>query len=181
MNNLEKELTFTRFFRMCEEYADRPAIIYLGETFTYRRLKNLIDRFATSLTQLGIRKGDKVMLYVSNSAQWVIAFFSIQKIGATVVPVPPIYTSFEIEYMINDAGAETIVCLDTNFGYVKEIIPKTCLKRVIVTNLVDLLPFWKRTIGFLFDKVPRGTVEKGQNVHFFRDLIKQPPQKLNVE
>src|SRR3990172_4047915 len=181
MNNLEKELTFTRFFRMCEKYPDRPAIIYLGETFTYRRLKNLIDRFATSLTQLGIRKGDKVMLYISNSAQWVIAFFSIQKIGATVVPVPPIYTSFEIEYMINDSGAETVICLDTNFGYVKEIYSKTCLKRIIVTNLIDLLPLWKRTVGFLFDKIPRGTVEKNKNFYWFKNLLKTSPQRIDVQ
>ncbi len=176
-----EELIFTRFEQMVEKYPDRPAIVYLGETFTYSRLKNLIDRFATALSRLGVTKGDKVVIYLSNSVQWIITFFAIQKVGAAAVPVAPIYTSFEIEYMIKDSGAETVVCLDTNFGYVKEIVPKSGLKRIIVTNLVDLLPFWKRTVGFLFDKVPRGTVEKGPNVHFFKDLIRQPPQKLNVE
>jgi long-chain acyl-CoA synthetase len=180
-SNLENELTFTRFFRMCEKYPDRPAIIYLGETFTFRRLKDLIDRFAASLIQLGVKKGDKVMLYISNSAQWVIAFFAIQEIGATVVPIPPIYTSFEIEYMINDSGAETVICLDTNFGYVKEILPKTRLKRIIVTNLIDLLPLWKRTVGFLFDKIPRGTVEKGRDLYWFKDLLKTSPKKIDVD
>ena len=178
---MEAELTFTQFERMCEKYPDRLAIIYLGEKFTYSRLRNLIDRFATALNRLGVRKGDKVMLYITNSAQWVIAFFGIQKIGAVVVPVAPIYTSFEIEYMINDSGAETIICLDTNFGYVQDIFSKTSLKRVIVTNLVDLLPLWKRTVGFLFDKIPNGIVKKGENVYFFRDLIKQSPEKLDIE
>ena len=180
-NNLESELTFTRFDRMCEKYPDRPAIIYLGEKFTYARLRNLIDRFATALNRLGVQKGDKVMLYITNSAQWVIAFFGIQKIGAVVVPVAPIYTSFEIEYMINDAGVETIICLDTNFGYVQEIFFKTCLKRVIITNLVDLLPLWKRTVGFLFDKIPNGIVKKGKNIYLFKDLIKQTPERFDVE
>ena len=180
-NNLESELTFTRFDRMCEKYPDRPAIIYLGEKFTFTRLRNLIDRFGTALRHLGVRKGDKVVLYITNSAQWVISFFAIQKIGAVVVPVAPIYTSFEIEYMINDSGAETIICLDTNFGYVQDVFSKTSLKRAIVTNLVDILPLWKRTIGFLFDKIPNGIVKKGENVHFFKDLIKQSPEKLDVE
>ncbi len=178
---MEPELTFTRFQRMSEKYPDRPAIIYLGERFTFARLRNLIDRFATALHHLGVRKGNKVVLYITNSAQWVIAFFAIQKIGAVVVPVAPIYTSFEIEYMINDSGAETIICLDTNFGYVQDVFSKTSLKRAIVTNLVDLLPLWKRTVGFLFDKIPNGIVKKGENVYFFRDLIKQPPEKLDVE
>ncbi|MGQ9647583.1 MAG: class I adenylate-forming enzyme family protein [Thermodesulfobacteriota bacterium] len=166
---------------MCEKYPDRVAIIFLGERFSYRRLKNLIDRFATSLTRLGIGKGDKVMLYISNSVQWVISFFAIQEIGAVVVPIPPIYTSFEIEYMINDSGAETVICLDTNFGYVKEIFPKTCLKRAIVTNLVDLLPLWKRAVGFLFDKIPRGKVDREKNIYSFRDLLKTPPQNPEVQ
>ena len=178
---MEAELNFTQFERMSEKYPDRAAIIFLGEKFTYARLRNLIDRFATGLNRLGVRKGDKVLLYISNSAQWVIAFFGIQKIGAVVVPVAPIYTSFEIEYMINDSGAETIICLDTNFGYVQDIFSKTGLKRVIVTNLVDLLPLWKRAVGFLFDKIPNGIVKKGKNVFFFKDLIKQSPEKLDVE
>ncbi len=178
---MEAELTFTQFERMAGKYPDRPAIIYLGEKFTYARLWNLINRFGTALNHLGVRKGDKVMLYITNSAQWVIAFFGIQKIGAVVVPVAPIYTSFEIEYMINDSGAETIICLDTNFGYVQDIFSKTSLKRVIVTNLVDLLPLWKRAVGFLFDKIPNGIVKKGENVFFFKDLIKQSPEKLDVK
>ena len=178
---MEAELTFTQFERMSEKYPDRAAIIFLGEKFTYARLRNLIDRFAAGLNRLGVRKGDKVLLYISNSAQWVIAFFGIQKIGAVVVPVAPIYTSFEIEYMINDSGAETIICLDTNFGYVQDIFSKTGLKRVIVTNLVDLLPLWKRAVGFLFDKIPNGIVKKGKSVFFFKDLIKQSPEKLDVE
>jgi long-chain acyl-CoA synthetase len=177
---MEGELIFTRFEKMCEKYPDRPAIIYLGERFSYARLRDLIDRFATALNRLGVGKGDKVMLYISNSVQWVIAFFGIQKIGAVAVPVPPIYTSFEIEYMINDSGTETIVCLDTNFCYVKEIFSKTCLKRAIVTNLADLLPLWKRAVGYLFDKIPNGIVKKDENVYSFKDLIKNPPQKIDV-
>jgi len=178
---MEAELTFNQFERMSQKYPDRPAIIYLGEKFTFARLRNLIDRFGTALRHLGVRKGDKILLYITNSAQWAISFFAIQKIGAVVVPVAPIYTSFEIEYMINDSGAETIICLDTNFGYVQDVFSKTCLKRAIVTNLVDILPFWKRTVGFLFDKIPNGIVKKGENVYFFKDLIKQSPEKLNVE
>ncbi|HUL20058.1 MAG TPA: AMP-binding protein [Thermodesulfobacteriota bacterium] len=178
---MKDELTFTQFDNVCEKYPHRPAIIFLGEKFTYARLRDLIDRFATALNRLGVRKGDKVMLYITNSAQWVISFFAIQKIGAVVVPVAPIYTSFEIEYMIKDAGVETVICLDTNFGYVQEIFSKTALKRVIVTNLVDLLPIWKRTVGLLFDKFPKGIVKKGEKVYFFKNLLKQKPEKLNVK
>lgn len=178
---LEKELTFTRFDRMCERYPDRPAVIYLGEHFSYSRLLDLGERFAGSLVDLGVKKGDRVLIYISNCIQWIIAFLSIQKIGAVIVPVSPIYTSFEIEYMINDSGAETIICLDTNFGYVKEVFSKTELKRAIVTNLVDLLPIWKRYLGILFDKIPNGKVDRDSRVHSFKSLLNHAPLKSQVK
>jgi len=175
------EYTFTRFDEMCAKYPDNTAIVYLGERFSYGKLSDLIDRFATGLNNLGVDKGDRVMIYIQNCIQWVIAFFGIQKIGAVAVPVAPIYTSYEIEYMVNDSGADTIICQDTNFGYVKEIFSKTCLKRVIVTNLVDLVPIWKKAVGTLFNKIPRGKVERDEGVHSFKDLLKFPPTCPKVD
>ena len=71
MSRLQEELTFTQFETMCARYPDRAAVVYLGEAFSFARLSDLINRFATSLDRLGVHQGDKVMLYVANSAQWV--------------------------------------------------------------------------------------------------------------
>ena len=173
--SLENELTFSRFDRMSELYPDRTAILYLGEHFTYRKLRELSERLAGALRSLGVGKGDRVMLYIPNCIQWVIAFLAIQKSGAVLVPIAPIYTSFEIEYMLKDSGAETIICQDTNFCYVKEVSSKTGLKQIIVTNLADLLPPWKRYLGVLFDRVPHGKVDRDKEVHSFTSLLKHPP------
>jgi long-chain acyl-CoA synthetase len=175
MEALEKELTFTRFDRMSKRYPDQPAVIYLGEHFSYRRLRELSERFAGALLDMGVKKGDRILIYISNCIQWVIAFLGIQKMGAVIVPVSPIYTSYELKYMIEDSGAETIICLDTNFCYVQEVFSSTGLKRAIVTNLVDLLPVWKRYLGFLFDKVPHGKIERDSRVYSFKTLLKHPP------
>jgi len=177
----EKEVTFTRFDRMSEKYPEKTAIVYLGERFSYSRLRDLSERFAGSLADLGVKKGDRVMIYVSNCAQWVIAFLAIQKLGAVLVPVSPIYTSHEIEYMIKDAGVETAICLDTNFCYIKETFASTGLKRAIVTNLVDILPPWKRYLGVLFDKIPNGKVDKDSRVYAFTSLLKHAPFRGKVE
>ena len=180
-DSLEKELTFTRFDRMAERYGNKTAVVYLGEHFSYSRLRELSDRFAGALTDLGVEKGDRVMVYISNCIQWIIAFLGIQKAGAAIVPVSPIYTSYEIEYMIKDSGAETVVCLDTNFCYVKEVLATTDLKRIIVTHLVELLPFWKRYMGALFDKVPRGKVERDGRVYTFGSLLSHAPKTSQVD
>ncbi len=178
-----EETVISRFEAMAEKYPRNTAVVFLGEKFSYLELNRLARRFAAGLSHQGVKPGDRVVIYISNCIQWVVAFLGIQKIGAVVMPVSPIYTSHEIEYMIKDAGAETIICHDTNFGYVKEILPNTPLKRVIVTNLAELLPAWKRVIGTLFDKIPGGKVERGSQIFSFKDLLKissdPPPVKID--
>jgi long-chain acyl-CoA synthetase len=170
------------FERACDKYPEKPAIIYLGEAFSYRRLKELIDRFATALDDLGVRKNDKVMLYIPNCPQFLIGYFGAQQIGAVPVPVSPIYTPYEVNYLAQDSGAETVLCQDTNFRYIQEIFPQAGLKRAIVTNYVDLLPWYKRAVGALFDKVPNGVVQRDSHVFSFRHLIRtHPPAPPHVD
>jgi long-chain acyl-CoA synthetase len=178
---LKDELTFTRFDKMSERYPDNTAVLYLGERLSFSQLQNLSERFAGALTDLGVKKGDKVMVYLSNCIQWIISFLGIQKIGAVIVPVSPIYTSHELDYMIRDSGAETIICLDTNFCYATEVFSDTGLKRIIVTNLADLLPFWKRYLGVLFDKIPHGKVNQGEGIYSFKALLKHAPLNTRVD
>lgn len=171
------------FERIADAYPDKIALVYLGENFTYRQLKELVYRFATALHNLGVRNDDKVMLYIPNCPQWLIAFLAIQKIGGVPVPTSPIYTPHEISYQLNDCDAETIICQDTNFGYVSDVFPRTPLKRAIVTNLVDLMPKWKKAIGWFFDRVPYGVVEKKENIYSFKDLLdkyKPDPPKIEI-
>ncbi len=173
MENFENQLTFTRFYEICEKYSGKTALVYLGQKFSYGALERLVDKFATGLANLGVKKGDKVMLYISNCPQWLIANYAINRIGAATVPVSPIYTAFEIEYMMKDANIETVICLDTNFVYVKEVKERVGLKRVIVTNLIDLVPWWKRAVGHMLDKIPVGKVEKEKDLYFFNEILKE--------
>lgn len=172
---------FTRFEQMAARYPRNTAVVYLGEKFSYARLTDSVNRFAAALDDIGVRKGERVMIYISNCVQWVISFLAIQKIGAVAVPVSPIYTSHEIEYMLNDCGAETIICLDTNFCYVEDIFSSTPLKRIVVTNLVDLLPVWKRFVGTLLDKIPRGTLKQGAGIYPFKKLLNYPPEPPRID
>ena len=113
---------------------------------------------------MGVSKGDKAILYLPNCPQWVMAWLALLRIGAIAIPISPIYTPIDIKYMANDSGSETIFCLDTNFGYVTQVLPETKLKRVIVTNMAELLPWWKRLIGIGFNKIPQGKFCSGKNI-----------------
>jgi long-chain acyl-CoA synthetase len=183
MEPYHSECTFTQFDEACRKYPANTAIVYLGERFSYAFLHELVERFAAGLLNSGVKTKEKVMLFIPNCPQWIIANFAINKIGGVVVPVSPIYTSYEIEYIINDAEVETVICLDTNFMYIHEVIGKTNLKRVIVTNLVDLIPLWKRVVGHMLDKLPKGKIKAGKEVLYFKDVLKNgcPAPAIDID
>lgn len=161
------------FEEMCRRYPDKTAVIYLGTAFSYAKLREWMERFTAGLYGLGVRENDKVLLYIPNSPQWLIAYFGIQQLRAVPVPITPIYTPYELAYIANDAEAKSIICADTNFGYVKQVLSQTKLKRIIVTNLADLLPWWKRAFGYAFDRVPKGHVALDDHTITFRSLIQR--------
>lgn len=113
----------------------------VGGKLTYRRLNELVDRFATALYQLGVRKGDRVALMLPNSPHFVIAFFGAIKLGAIVVNNNPTYTSRELKHQIQDSGAETIILLNLFWPRLREIQEETALKRIIVAHVFDTLSF----------------------------------------
>jgi long-chain acyl-CoA synthetase len=178
---MSSELSFTRFEKACEDYPDNKALIFLGDSFTYKRLKELVDRFATGMDLLGIGKGDRIIIYLTNSVQLVIAFLAAQKIGAVVVLVSPIYTSHELDYMIRDSSAKAVICHDTNYGYVREIFENTGLSHIIVTNLLDMVSIPKRFIARLFDKAPHGRVRGGDETVSFKRLLGSEANPPKVE
>jgi len=75
------------------EVPDQPATAFLGQHLTFIQLRDLADRFATALSRLGIKQGDRVGIMLPNCPQYVIAAFAIFRLGATVVNVNPIYPS----------------------------------------------------------------------------------------
>jgi long-chain acyl-CoA synthetase len=136
-------------------------------------LDDAVDRLAAALVELQIYKGDKAILFLPNLPQWIIAWLALQKIGVVAVPITPLYAPSDLKYIANDSGAETIFCLDTNFGYVARVLPETKLKRVIVTTMVEVLPLWKRLLGKALNKVPEGSVRFDKNTLKFGELLRE--------
>lgn len=177
MLEVTQETNWEKFEEVAERFSDKRALIYLGESFTYSELKEATERLAASLHMLGLKKGDRAILYLPNSPQFVIGWLALQRLSCVPIPISPIYTPVDIRYMINDSGSETIFCMDTNFGYVDEVFPETCLERVILTKLVELLPWWKKVLGKGFARVPEGKckVREEENIFSFKKLLQKAP------
>jgi long-chain acyl-CoA synthetase len=162
---------FATFEAAAARQPHHTAVIYLGTRYSYGRLLDLSRRFAAGLLANGFEPGRRVVIYVPNSIHWVVAWLGILRAGGVCVPITPIYTPRDLVYIANDSGAEAIVCADTNFGYVRKVLPDTGLKTVVVSRMVELLPLWKRLFGQLFDVIPRGRIAPGPDIHQFRKLL----------
>lgn len=122
------------------KYPDRTCTIFKGREVTYREMNDLTDRMAAALAGMGIKKGDRVGIFIPNTPQFVIAYFGILKAGGIVVATNPLYTPREIEHQLNDSGIETMVVMSNFYHRIKEVQPKTKVKRLIVTNIKEQLP-----------------------------------------
>jgi long-chain acyl-CoA synthetase len=119
---------------------DKAAINFYGAVTTYGELDRQSDAFAALLVSLGIAKGDRVAVFMSNCPQFLIAFYGILKLGAVHVPCNPMFKAPELLYELNDTGATAIVCLDVLHDTVAEVLGETSIRHVIVTSLSDMAP-----------------------------------------
>ncbi len=160
------------FAEVAARQPSKTAVSYLGTNFTYRDLDELSQRFAAGLLQRGLRPGSRVVIYMPNSVQWLVAWLGVLRSGAVAVPITPIYTPYDLAYIANDTQAEAVVCADRNYGYVTRVMENTGIKMVVASGLADLLPAYKRAFGWLFDKIPKGRTANAEHTLLIRDLLK---------
>jgi len=129
------------YLRMrAKEHPDKPAIIFYGRVITYRELDESSDRLANFFIKQGVKKGDRVALFLLNCPQYYIAHYAAWKAGAVLSPCSPLFKEMELEYQLNDSGVETLVCLDILYPVAAKALDKTSVKTVVVTNLNDYAP-----------------------------------------
>lgn len=130
-----------------QKYPDAPCTIFKGAKVSFREMDALTDRLAAALVDLGIKKGDRVGIFMPNTPQFVIAYFGILKAGGVVVATNPLYSVREIEYQARDAGIEVMLVMSNFYKLIKQAQPNTHIRQVVVTNLKEYLP---PVLAFLF-------------------------------
>ncbi len=122
------------------KYPQTACTIFRGAKITYAEMERLTDRLAAGLEGLGVRKGDRVGIFMPNTPQFVIAYFAILKAGAVAVATNPLYSGREIEHQLNDAGISLMLVMSNYYRRIKEVQPRTGLRTLVVTNLKEALP-----------------------------------------
>jgi fatty-acyl-CoA synthase len=99
------------FDQTVDRHPDRAALVsrHQGMRYTYRQLKDEVDRCARALIGLGVQKGQRVGIWSPNCAEWAIVQFATSKLGAILVNINPSYRLNEVQYALRQSGCAWLV------------------------------------------------------------------------
>ncbi len=138
------------------KYPDHACTIFKGAVISYREMNAQTDAMAAALLEMGVKKGDRVGIFMPNLPQFVIAFYGILKAGAAVVAINPTYPVDEIIMPVDDANIDVMFTLTRFYEKVKAARERSKLKKIIVSNLKEALPPFTRLLFTLFKEKKGG-------------------------
>jgi long-chain acyl-CoA synthetase len=169
------------------DFPQVTATEFVGAQLTYQQLADQVSRFAASLSQLGVKPGDRVAIMLPNCPQTVISYYAALSIGGVAVMTNPMYVEREMIHQFNDAGVKVLVGLDHLFPRIDKVWKETQVEHLVITSIRDYLPFplnllypLKAKKQNLNMKVPHSS-----SIHSFKGLVKKslgnaPRPELNM-
>jgi fatty-acyl-CoA synthase len=139
---------------------DRRSIVFYESAITYAELKADCERMAAFLQrECGVKRGDRVALYMQNSPQFVVAFYAIVRADAVVVPINPMNLTAEIEYMLLDSGANVMFASQEIAQNAFPLLGGKPLQHLVVSAYSDYLTTKTDLAIPEFVKAPRATFD----------------------
>jgi len=159
--------------RAAAHYGPRPAIDFMGKSYSYDEIQTLVCRATKGLQALGVVKGTRVGLFLPNSPYFLICYYAILKAGGTVVNINPLYAERELEHIISDSETELVITLDLKmlFNKMQDTLDDTALKKLVICRMVDILPFPKNTLFSLFKRGEISDIPADNRHIDFRALV----------
>src|SRR2546430_16724083 len=121
--------------RTAERYPEQEAILFKNVNLTYRELDALANAFANALLDLGISKGQRVCLFMTNRPEYLISWFAITRIGAVASPMNPSYREREVAYQLSNSEAVALVVQQALLPLAQTVRAETpALEHVVVVG-----------------------------------------------
>jgi long-chain acyl-CoA synthetase len=118
-----------------QRFPEKTAVIFQGQRISFRELDGLANSFANALANLGVKKGDRIALYMTNRPEYIISIYGITRLGAVFTPMNPTYKETEVEHQLNDAEASVLVVQESLYPLVKAIRQQLkSLKEIIIVG-----------------------------------------------
>jgi malonyl-CoA/methylmalonyl-CoA synthetase len=121
------------------KYADKPAIIFEDEVWTYRDFYAQVQHYTSILDRLNIKKGDRVAVQLPKSIEFLFLHFAILSIGAIALPLNPDYRPEEISYFLTDSSSSLFVTTSDRYAKAQSAIAHLSELQVLFPE--DLLAF----------------------------------------
>jgi len=148
-----------------QQAAEQPGKIayhFMGKDTTYGEFEQTVGRFAQGLQDLGVQKGDHVAFLLGNTPHYLIALYATMRLGATAIPVNPIYTQDEISYILRNGDVKAVIALDA-------LLP---LVEVGVQAFPEVMTFVVcETTADVAEKVAALSQEAKAKTHLFSQVI----------
>ncbi len=169
-----------------KKYPDRACTIFKGAVISYKEMNALSDHMAAALVEMGVKKGDRVGIFMPNVPQFVIVYFGILKAGGVVVAVNPTYPADEVITPVNDANIDIMFTLTRFYGVLKAVRERSKLKKIIVSNIKEALPSFTSLLFTLLKEKKEGhhVAELDARDVWMKDLLKKhensPRPKVDI-
>ena len=120
-------------------YPDKPMLIFYDSALSYAQLKTQVDALAGFLQQrCGVKRGDRVLLFMQNSPQFIIGFYACLRADAMVVPVNPMNLTEELRHYVADSDATVALCGQELYAHLAPLLGDS-LQHVVVAAYSDYL------------------------------------------
>ncbi len=159
------------FDQTVQRHGQHCAIDFLGKTMNWYEIGQMADQFAYALHERGIKKGNKVGLFLPNCPYFLAAYYGILKLGATVVNYNPLYAERELAHQIEDSETELLITLDLEMLYSKaqQMLSQTRLKGLLICKFTDILPFPKDFLFSRFKSKQIAKIRKDKRIHWLHE------------
>jgi len=168
-----KEPLFAMLDRSAEKNGNLPYTAWEGQSWTFSQVRDDANRIANFLASRGIKKDDRVAVFLPNTPHFPPVLFGSLKTGATVVTCNPMYKAGELNFQLKDSGALAVFVLDhpafTPTCY--EAIKNTAVKTVVVCSAKNFLPKAKAVLGGLLGKIPKSPYYQKDVTFFYGDIM----------
>ncbi len=117
-----------------ENYPGQTAILFLGRTFNYKKLRTLVDTFAAALAGFGVKRGEQVQIFLPNCPEFIISDWAVLKAGAGVVPTSTMRTDKGLLHEAGSSKTRITICREEHLERVLGIKDKCNIEHIIVTS-----------------------------------------------
>ncbi len=165
-------------------HPDAPLVEFSGRHFSYAEVWSEAQRFAAGLQAHGVKKGDRIGLFLPNVPIYPIAYYGAMLAGAVVVNFSPLYTVGELNHQVEDSGTRILVTIDAKamLQTALQVLDRSSLAQLVVGRLGDMLPPLKRiALKFMGRKAIASLPQRSDVCEWSKFLSEDAPVQVAID